>query len=127
MSNLILVNQYLTSFYAGDFESAESLVSDDFHFKGPFVEVNGRREFLSAASRLRQIVRGHVLLKQWEDGADICSIYDVNLQTPAGSGSVMMVEWNRVLNGKLVSGRLIFDTGAFRKIVPMPSSVQVSS
>ena len=119
MSNLILVDQYLTSFYMGDFESAESLVSDNFHFRGPFVEVTGRREYFSAASRLREILHGHVLLKQWEDQADVCSIYDVNLQTPARSGSVTMVERNRVLNGKLVSGRLIFDTDAFRKIVPM--------
>ena len=125
MSNLAVVNQYLKLFYLGDFEGAERFVADEFHFKGPFVEVNGRYEFVAAASRLRPVVRGHVLLKQWEEGADVCSIYDVNLQTPAGSGNVTMAEWNRVLNGKLISGRLIFDTGEFRKIVPAPPSIEV--
>ena len=123
MSSLVVVNSYLKSFYSGDFDSAETFLADEFKFKGPFVEVTGRRDYLLAAMRLRPIVRGHVLLKQWEQHMDVCSIYDVSLQTPAGSGNVTMAEWNQVLNGKLISGRLIFDTGAFRKILPLPPSV----
>lgn len=119
MSNLSLVNRYLTAFYAGSFEAAESCVADEFHFEGPFVETRGRSEFFSAAARLKAMVRGHVLQKQWEDQADICSIYDVALQTPIGTGNILMAEWNKVLNGKIMSGRLIFDSDAFRKIVPM--------
>lgn len=126
MSNLTLVNQYLKSFYLGDFDGAESFLADGFNFKGPFIEVIGAREYILAASRLKPIVCGHDLLKQWEEQADVCSIYNVKLQTSVGSGSIMMAEWNRVLNGKLISGQLIFDTGAFRKLVPMPPAADVN-
>ena len=120
MSNLGIVNQYLEAFYAGDFDGAGALVAEDFQFKGPFIEVVGRAKYFLAAERLKPIMRGHVMLKQWEDGADICSLYEVNLQTPATSGKIYMSEWNRVLNEKLAVARLIFDTGAFRKLVPIP-------
>lgn len=123
MSNIPVVNSYLKAFYSGDFDGAGAFLADEFKFRGPFVEVVGRQDYLLAAARLRPIVCGHMLLKQWEQHMDICSIYDVSLQTPAGSGNVTMAEWNQVLNGKLISGRLIFDTGEFRKIVPLPPSV----
>jgi hypothetical protein len=40
------------------------------------------------------------------------------LETPLGAGAVLTSEWHTVQAGKLVSGRLILDTGVFRKLVP---------
>jgi ketosteroid isomerase-like protein len=113
-----VVNEYLRSFYSGDFDKAKALVSDDFHFKGPFVEATDKAAFFSSAAPLAKIVRGHRLLRQWADRGEVCSIFDVNLETPAGNGTVTMSEWHTVRDGKLNSGRVILDTAAFRALVP---------
>src|SRR6185312_866619 len=120
MSAKTVVNGYLAAFYTGDFETARSLVADDFKFKGPFVEASNKSDYFSSADRLATIVRGHRHLRQWEDGNDVATIYEVTLETPAGVGAVVMSEWHVVKDGKLISGRVIFDTAAFRAIVPKP-------
>lgn len=113
-----IVNEYLQAFYSGYFDEARALVSDDFHFKGPFVEAADKEAFFSSAARLAEIVKGHRLLRQWVDGIEVSSIFEVNLQTPVARGSVTMSEWHTVRNGKLISGRVILDTAAFRALVP---------
>lgn len=118
MSSAQLVNQYLQAFYSGDLAKAGEVVSDDFHFKGPFVEAASKESFLASAAGLVPMVRGHRLLRQWEDGDEVSSIYEVRLETPAGKGSVTMSEWHSVRHGKLISGRVILDTAAFRALLP---------
>jgi len=117
MPNQKLVNAYLQSFYSGNFGEAETVVSDDFHFKGPFVEAGTKEAFFLSAARLAPIVRGHKLLRQWADGDDVCSIFELRLETPVGAGSVEMSEWHTMRNGKLAAGRLLFDSSAFRALV----------
>src|SRR5258706_13843776 len=74
-----LVTEYLTVFYTGDFVRARLAVAQDFSFQGPFLQVQGRDAFFAGAQGLQQIVRGPRLLRQWVDGAEVCSIYDVTL------------------------------------------------
>ena len=118
MTNVQLVNDYLAAFYAGDFDRAQALVADDFRFKGPFVEAASKQAFFDSAARLKPIVRGFDLLRQWCDGADVCSIFDLRLQTPVGSGSVTLCEWLTVRDSLLRTGRVILDTAPFRALVP---------
>src|SRR5436309_3170211 len=101
------VNAYLASFYSGDYDRAVSTLAEDFSFQGPFLRVEGRAAFLDGAQGLRPVVRGHRLLYQWQDGAEVCSIYEVELCTPAGSGSVLMSEWHTVCDGRLTRGRVV--------------------
>ena len=114
-----IVNAYLTAFYSGDFETAKGFVADDFDFKGPFIQVTGRERYFTAAARLAAIVRGHSLLRQWHDGDEVSSIYDMQFETPAGKGALYASEWSQVADDKIVRGRLVFDTAAFRALVPM--------
>jgi predicted SnoaL-like aldol condensation-catalyzing enzyme len=113
-----VASAYLTAFYTGDFEAARPLLTQDFSFHGPFVQLHGRDRFLDSAAGLKPIVRGHRLLRQWADGGEVCSWYDVDLQTPVTSGAVTMSEWHAVRGGKLVSGRVVFDAAAFRAFLP---------
>jgi hypothetical protein len=46
----------------------------------------------------------------------------MNLKTPAGKGSVLVSEWNTVRDGKVTSAPLVFDTAAFRSLVPQPEA-----
>lgn len=112
------VNRYLTAFYSGDFETARALVADHFSFDGPFLRADGKKAFFDGAVGLLGVVRGHTLIRQWEDGPDVCSWYQLRLETPAGSGTVPMSEWHTVAGGKLISARVLFDTAAFRALLP---------
>ncbi|MDQ6704739.1 MAG: hypothetical protein M3Z85_02110, partial [Acidobacteriota bacterium] len=80
----------------------------------------GKDAFFDSAAGLIPIVRGYRMLRQWKDAEDICSFYEFHVETPAGKGSVPTFEWNRVRDGQIISARLVFDTGAFRKLVPVP-------
>ncbi|MGH3304266.1 MAG: nuclear transport factor 2 family protein [Streptosporangiaceae bacterium] len=113
-----VVDQYLTAVYSGNFDQARPVVADGFSFQGPFLQVDGKEAFFEGAEGLKPIVRGHRLLRQWADGEEVCSWYEVNLETPAGSGQVLMSEWHTVRGGQLISGRVVFDTGPFRAMVP---------
>jgi hypothetical protein len=112
-----LVNEYLNSFYVGDFVKAGAVVAHDFAFSGPFIQVEGKKKFLESASGLREIVRGHRLLRQWSDVNDVSSIYEVTFETPFKKGSVVMSEWHVHRAGELVSAQLFFDAAAFRDLV----------
>jgi len=115
-----IVSDYLTALYAGDFDTARALVTDDFSFRGPFIETSGKDAFFKGAEGLKRIARGHSLLRQWVDGDNVCSVYELHLETPAGAGSVPMSEWHAVRGGQLASGLVLFDSAAFRKLVPGP-------
>lgn len=112
-----VVNRYLDRFYRGDFAAAGAVVAREFSFTGPFLEVRGKDAFFAGAAGLRQIVRGHRLLRQWIDGAEVCSLYDVHLETPAGAATIPMSEWHTVRDGHLVAGRVLFDSAAFRALL----------
>src|SRR6516225_5385102 len=91
-----VVNDFLTAFYSADFVAAQSLVADDFAFRGPFLQVDSKQDFFDGAEGLRPIVRGHRVLRQWHDADEVCSMYEVQLESPATSGSILMSEWNTV-------------------------------
>ena len=113
-----VVRDYLSAFTSGDMETARSLLADEFSFRGPILEADGRDAFFEGAAGLAPVVRGYRMLRQWEDGDDVCSVYEFNVETPAGAGSVLMSEWNTVRDGRLTSGRLVFDTAALREFMP---------
>ena len=115
------VDTYLTAFYSGDFAAASSVVADEFIFVGPFIKTQSKKSFFDGAEALRAIVRGHCTLRQWVDGDEVCTVYDVTLETPLGSGIVSMSEWHNVREGQLVTGRVFFDSAAFRAFVPARS------
>jgi hypothetical protein len=113
-----VVTRFLTGFYRGDFDLARSVVAEDFAFEGPFLQVTGKGAFFEGAAGLQPVVRGHRMLRQWSDGGEVCSIYEVDLVTPAGEGAVLMSEWHTVHDGILAAGRVVFDTVAFRRVLP---------
>ncbi len=105
-----VVVEYLTAFSSGHFDRARSLVSDDFSFRGPRLSTVGRDAFFAAAEGKDRFVRGFRMLRQWEDGNEVCSVYELDFATPAGAGSLVMSEWHTIRDGRLASSLLVFDT-----------------
>ena len=111
-------NNYLSAFESNDMDRARALVAEDFSFEGPMLQTDGKEAFFEATQGLPSIIKGHEILKQFEDGDEVCTIYDFEIETPAGTGSVTMSEWCTVENGRLKSARLLFDTAAFNALMP---------
>ena len=109
---------YLDAFTSGDTETARGLVTDDFAFHGPMAQIDGADAFFEVTAPLKAMTKGYNLIRQWEDGDDVCTVYEFLLETPAGSGGVFMSEWNVVREGKLASARLVFDTAEFNALMP---------
>lgn len=118
MSNTVLFRTYLERFTSGDQEGAAEMLTDDFHFDGPGLQVNSKAAFLEGSAQLGPIMRGVEIHRQWEDGDEVCSIYDFKIETPAGAGAVPMVEWNSVRDGKLATACLYYDTARMAALMP---------
>jgi ketosteroid isomerase-like protein len=118
MSNAEIFRTYLARFTSGDRDGAAELLTDDFRFHGPILQSQGKAAFLEGSASLDPIMRGVDVHRQWEQGDELCSIYDFKIETPAGAGSIPMAEWNTFRDGKLASARVIFDTAAMAALVP---------
>lgn len=118
MSNAEIFRTYLTKFTSGDRDGAARLLTDDFRFDGPMLRSEGKAAFLEGSAGLCPIMRGADVHRQWEEGDELCSIYDFRIETPAGAASIPMAEWNTFRDGKLASARLIFDTAAMAAVLP---------
>jgi SnoaL-like domain len=112
--------QYLTAFCSGDFDGARALVAEDFSFEGPTTKVQGRDAFFEGTAPLQPFLRGLRLLRRWEDGEESCWIYDLDIETPVGSGAVAIADWVTVSDGLVVAERIVFDTAAFAALMPRP-------
>ena len=67
---------------------------------------------------MKSLVDVYRMLRQWEDGDEVCSVYEFNIKSPIARGSVLMCEWTTVRDGKLAASRLVFDSAAFGALIP---------
>jgi hypothetical protein len=106
-----IVNRYLDALTSSDLDGAASVLADDFTFLGPmgFV-ISGRDAFLAQTAGKYDHARGYTMLRQWADEHDVCSIYELAVETTASATSILMAEWSTVHDGRLTSSRLVFDT-----------------
>ena len=118
MSNADTFRTYLECFTSGDVEGAAELLAEEFAFDGPILQAKDKAEFLAGSATAASMARGCTIHRQWTDGDDVCSVYDFEVQTPAGAGAIAMAEWSVIRDGKLVSSRLLFDTAAMAALMP---------
>jgi hypothetical protein len=91
-----------------------SLLADDFSFIGPVDQTTGIDAFLKLNEDFFPLVTGMRMLKQFEQGNDVCSIYEMDLRSPAGTLLTLNVaDWVVVNNGKMVQERMCYDAREF--------------
>jgi len=110
--------RYLTAFANGDIETTRSVLADDFTFRGPMAQIDGADVFIAETAPLTSMADGIEIHRLFEDGDEVCAIFDFRLATPAGKGAVRMCEWITVEDGVVTSSRLVFDTAAFMAVLP---------
>lgn len=90
------------------------LVADDITFIGPLMHIRGAAEYLALNEKL---LPAHVetrMLRQFSDGNQVCSIYELVMSTPAGGRlTIPMADWIQVSGGRVVEQRIYYDPRQF--------------
>ena len=106
-----LVSEYLHALARSDLSRARELLGEGFTFRGPrMAEPIDRDTFLSDFGRKYDHVRDVRVLRQVEQADEVCSLYELDAETPHGSTTFLMTEWNVVRDGRVESALLVFDT-----------------
>ena len=104
---LDIVNRFMQS-------QDPSLLADDFSFLGPVDQTTGIDAFMKLNESFFPLVRGMRMLKQFEQGNNVCSIYAMDLTSPSGTSLTLNIaDWVVVNNGKMAQERLYYDAREF--------------
>ena len=110
-SAIEVVESYRAALGKGDFGAARKLMQDDMAFQGPLDTFNTADQYLAAAGRLASIIQRIDVKKTFVDGSDVCVLYDMVTNTPAGTAFI--AEWYQVRDGKIGALRAVFDARPF--------------
>src|SRR5947209_5715426 len=94
-----IVESYRAALGKGDFASARNLMQDNMVFEGPLDTFHKADDYLEANKRLSSIIQRIDLKKVFFDGNDVCVLYEMVTNTPAGTAFV--AEWYQVKDGKI--------------------------
>ena len=119
-NSLEIVNRYYDASNKKDANAAGMLMTDDFVFIGPLMQVVGKA---SNVELLKKFLPMHVemrIYKQFVNGDDVCSIHDLVVRNPAGGNIIMpMAEWIHVRDGKIAKQTIYYDPREFLKAFVM--------
>jgi ketosteroid isomerase-like protein len=97
-------------------EGFASLLAEKIEFEGPIMRLSGAAQYVAAVGPLLKFHKGMKMLKQFEDGDHVCSIYEMTLGTPAGETlTLAFADWIRVAEGKVAEQKLYYDPREFAK------------
>jgi ketosteroid isomerase-like protein len=111
MTATAIVERYHAAWRAHDYVTARSLLHDDLSFQGPFDTFDKADELIEAIRGLAPIVRDVLIRQTFTDGDDVCLLFDMVTDTPAGTQPV--AEWYHVRDGKIDSLQAYFDSRPF--------------
>lgn len=118
---LEIVNRYYEATNSKkDPDAAGALMAEGFLFIGPLMRVEGRD---ANVDLLRQFLPAHVetrMQKQFVDGDEVCSIYDLVVASPSGEAITMpMADWIRVEDGRVANQTIYYDPREFARAFGM--------
>jgi len=106
-----IVERYQAALGQGDFDAARKLMRDDMAFQGPFDTFNQADQYLNALKQLATIIERVDVKKVFADSNDVCVLYDMVTNTPAGTAFI--AEWYQVADDKIAALRAVFDARPF--------------
>jgi ketosteroid isomerase-like protein len=124
MSHIPDVLDVVTRFYAATNAKRAAdlpeLVHHDVVFKGPAMQAHGAAQYIAMNEQLLGFHAGTKMLQQFTNGESVCSIYDLNMSTPAGGSLLLTIaDWITVKDGKIAEQRIYFDPREFTKAFGM--------
>jgi ketosteroid isomerase-like protein len=110
MNALEAVSTYLAILADKTGEGLAELVTDDVTFEGPFFQATGATAFLQGMQKWIQVPKTYHIHKQFVVGNETCSIYRVDVVSPAGETiRIEMADWIELRAGKVARERVYFD------------------
>lgn len=101
-----VVLAYLDAFTTKDLARLDALFAPDLAFHGPARSFTGIAELRAVLQRLGAVHVRNDVQRVFSDGRDVCVIYDF---VTDAVGTVPMVEWAQVVDGRIASVRLFYD------------------
>ncbi len=93
------------------------LVAANIAFEGPLMKLSGAEQYLSTVGPFLKFHQGMRMLRQFEDGPHVCSVYEMTLGTPAGGRiTFAFADWIRVEGGQVAEQKLYYDPREFAKV-----------
>ncbi len=86
-----------------------SLIATDISFVGPMAQFSGAEAFEAGMKEMAPALRGIEIVRQFEDGDEVCSVIELQLRTPGGELRVPATEWMQVADGRIARSRLYYD------------------
>lgn len=97
-------------------QGLENLVAETITFEGPLMRLSGADQYLTTVGPFLKFHKGMRMLRQFEDGEHVCSIYEMTFGTPAGAVMTLaFADWIRVVKGKVAEQKLYYDPREFAK------------
>jgi hypothetical protein len=106
-----IVDSYRAALGKGDFALARNFMHDNMVFEGPLDTFHKADDYLEANKKLSSIIQRIDLKKVSVDGDDVCELYEMVTNTPAGTAFI--AEWYQVKGGKIAYIRAVFDARPF--------------
>lgn len=106
-----VIERYRKALDNKDFKAARGLLADDLEFHGPIDTFHRADDFLAAIQGLSAMIMRIEPRKTFVDGQDVCFIYDMVTNTPAGTAPI--VEWYRVAGDRIKAIDAFFDARPF--------------
>ena len=97
-------------------QGMKDFIDDDIVFEGPLMKISGSAKYVEIVGPLTKFHKGMKMFKQFVDGNNVCSIYEMTLGTPSGQTlKISFADWIRVTNGKITEHKLYYDPREFAK------------
>lgn len=113
-----VADRYFKAWTGRDFATARRLLRDDLEFQGPIDTFHRADDYSAAIQGLSGIIKSIELRKLFVDGQDVCVIYDLVTNTPAGTAPI--AEWYHVDGDKISAIRAFFDARPFAPTAAQP-------
>ena len=106
-----VVQSFMGAMGKGDFTQARKYLLDNLSFRGPIDTFDKADAYLQRLETLHKMVERVDMKKMFVDGDDVCLLYDLVTNTPAGTSYVC--EWMQVKGDKIAAIRVVFDPRPF--------------
>ena len=92
------------------------ILTTDMRFTGPLMVTQGADEYIAFVGQLLAAHAETTMLRQFEDGDQVCSIYDLSLMSPAGERVAMRIaDWITVRGGQVAAQEILYDPREFAR------------
>jgi len=111
LKSLEIVNKYLNIIFVENKngEGLSDILATDFVFDDPFSPARGAKDFISKTQNWIKAKKTIQMEKQFADGNNVCSIYNIGVVTPSGdTANFRLADYIKLLNGKIIMEQAFF-------------------